>query len=168
MFMYKSLSQISCKGTMSKNESIIDPDWISDYLVNNFDHLNVVHAWGEKSFFYNPDNAYKRGIYFCTIKEKDGDNDKACNLDRPNVFRINFGITKPTFLALFGPLPVRPAKGHCIQGDYDFTQLDLLMPHPVYGWMAWVSVLNPTATTWDCLENLLVESYQLCIKKSKK
>ena len=34
----------------------------------------------------------KRGIYFCTIKEKDGDNDKASNLHRYAVFRVNFGI----------------------------------------------------------------------------
>ena len=67
---------------------------ISDFVVANFPGLNVVNAWGEKSFFYNPNNLLKRGVYFLTLKEKDGDNDKASVLDRENIFRINFGISK--------------------------------------------------------------------------
>jgi len=122
---------------MQQNNNRVDPGMISHYLVTKFQDLNIVNAWGEKSFFYNPNNVYKRGIYFCTIKEKDGENDKASHLDRPDVFRINFGISKSTFLTLFQKIPARPAKGCCIEGDYDFTEFDRLTPHSVYGWMAW-------------------------------
>ncbi len=140
-------------------------DSISTYLQSNFQGLNIINTWGEKAFFYNPANLLKRGLYFCTLKEKDGNNDKASNLNRAGIFRINFGLPKKTFLNTFQILPKRPAKGTIIEGPYDFTQLDTLTPHPVYGWMSWVSILNPSATAWPQLEALLTESYQLCLQK---
>ncbi len=138
---------------------------VSEYVNSKFTGLNVVDAWGEKSFFYNPDNLLKRGIYFCTIKENNGDNDKASFLDRPDVFRVNFGVSKKTFSSIFGTVPKRPTKGNCIDGAYDFTALDSLTPHPVYGWMAWVSILNPSFHSWSHIEILLEESYQQCKEK---
>jgi hypothetical protein len=107
----------------------------------------------------------KRGVYFLTLKEKDGDNDKASNLDRENIFRINFGISKKIFLQHFSTLPKRPAKGHSIEGPYDFQKLDTLTPHPVYGWMAWVSILNPSDCSFEMLEKLIKESYQIACDK---
>jgi len=138
---------------------------ISDFVVANFPGLNVVNAWGEKSFFYNPDNLLKRGVYFLTLKEKDGDNDKASALDRENIFRINFGISKKTFSQHFSTLPKRPAKSHSIEGLYDFQKLNTLTPHPVYGWMAWVSILNPSNNSFEMLEKLIKESYQIACDK---
>ena len=133
-----------------------------------FPGLVVVKAWGEKSFFYNPQERLKRGVYFCTIKEKDGDNDKASALDRCGVLRLSFGISKQLFGRLFGELPRRPRKGGVIQGLYDHTALDCLMPHPVYGWMAWVGILNPSQETWARLQPLLTESYELALEKYAK
>lgn len=138
---------------------------ISDFVIANFPGLNIVNAWCEKSFFYNPDNLLKRGVYFLTLKEKDGDNDKASSLDRENIFRINFGISKKTFLQHFSTLPKRPAKGHSIAGPYDFQKLGTLTPHPVYGWMAWVSILNPSNRSFEMLEKLIKESYQIACDK---
>lgn len=141
---------------------------VLDYLVSNFPGLNVIDAWGEKSLFYNPDKLLKRGIYFCTIKTKDGANDQASNLDRVDVFRVNFGLSKTTFLSIFTKLPKRPIKGGFIEGSYDFQALDILTPHPVYGWMAWVCILNPSVSSWSEIEKLLSESYQLSIAKYNK
>ncbi|HQU09500.1 MAG TPA: DUF6194 family protein [Opitutales bacterium] len=146
----------------------LTPDWVSDFLNSNFPGLSSIYTWGEKSFFYNPENLLKRGIYFCTLKEKDGANDQSSDLNRTDVFRVNFGISKPTFLNIFGIMPQRPAKGTCIEGHYDFTALDTLTPHPVYGWMAWVSILNPSAYSWNNIQGLVQESYQLSLKKYAK
>ncbi|MCI8408234.1 MAG: hypothetical protein HFJ09_03045 [Lachnospiraceae bacterium] len=55
----------------------------------------------KKGIFYNPNNTLKRGIYILTIKEKDGENDKSSNLDRENIYRINVGVYKKTFINLF-------------------------------------------------------------------
>ena len=154
--------------TVNLGSKSITEDWILNYLVSNFPGLNVIDTWGEKSLFYNPDKLLKRGIYFCTIKAKDGANDQASNLDRDDVFRINFGLSKTTFLSMFTELPKRTIKGGFIEGPYNFKTLDTLTPHPVYGWMAWVSILNPSISSWNKIEALLSESYQLCIKKYNK
>lgn len=143
----------------------LTPKVISSYLMKTFEDLRVMDSWGETSFFYNPDNLGPRGTYFCTIKEKNGENDKASALDRKGVFRFNFGISKPTFLKLFGTIPQRPAKGRIIQGAYDFTALDRLSPHPIYGWMCWVAISNPSKDSFKSLEYLLMESYQLTRQK---
>ena len=109
---------------------------ISSYLTAHFYGLNIVNTWGEKSFFYNPDNLLKNGVYFCTLKQKDGDHDKASELNRDGVFRVNFGISKQTFLNIFHNLPKRPSKGNIIDGNYDFKAVNILTPHPVMvGWL---------------------------------
>jgi hypothetical protein len=143
-------------------------DFIAEQLLKNFEGLKVVNAWGEKSFFYNPDGLLKRGVYFCTIKEKDGENDTASELNREGIFRINFGLPRDSFIRKFGDVPGRPQKGGVIEGGYDFTQFDLLTPHPVYGWMSWVAILNPSKSSWVNLQLLLKESYLITLEKYKK
>ncbi len=120
------------------------PESISAYLLDTFSDVQKIETWGETSFFYNPGNLKPKGSYFCTIKEKDGPNDSACNLNREGLFRFNFSLTKERFLSLFEDIPTRPPKGGVIEGAYDFEMVDRLMPHPVYGWMCWVAILNPT------------------------
>ena len=143
----------------------MNPTTIAEFILSNYNGINLIDTWGEKSFFYNPNNILKRGIYFCTIKEKDGANDRASHLDRDGVYRFNFGISKQTFISLFETIPKRPAKGGHIEGTYDFTKLDSLTPHPVYGWMSWVSILNPTENSWEQIHKLLDESYSLAYNK---
>ena len=62
---------------------------ISQYISSTFADIHPVAAWGETSFFYNPGRKLPRGIYFATLKDKDGDNDRASNLQRQAVFRLN-------------------------------------------------------------------------------
>jgi len=116
---------------------------ITEYIESTFDDIHIVTAWGETSFFYNPHRKLPRGIYFATIKEKNGPNDRASNLDRSDVFRLNIGISKWTYRTLLGQQPSRPQAGGVIDTGHDFAALDQLFPHPVYGWMSWVAVLNP-------------------------
>lgn len=59
------------------------PDSVIQHLLDRFDGTRVVEAWGERSIFYNPGHKLPRGVYFATVKEKDGDNDKASCLDGP-------------------------------------------------------------------------------------
>ncbi len=54
-------------------------------------------------------------------------------------------------------------------GRYDFTTLDQLMPHPVYGRMYWVCVLNPTNETFETkVRSLLAEAYEMAVSKYNK
>lgn len=118
--------------------------------------IKVNTNWGEQGLFYNPDNRLPKGIYLLTFKIKDGDNDRASNINREGVYRLNLGIGKPAFVARFGSVPARPSAGQIVATGDDFTQLDRVMPHPVYGWMSWISVLNPSESTYESLEPLIV------------
>jgi hypothetical protein len=85
-----------------------------------------------------------------------GDFDNASNLDRPGIFRLNIGVSKKTFASLFGA-----------EGQYDFTALDVLMPHPVYGQNHFVCVLNPSESTFDAIKPLLNEAYEIAVKRAR-
>jgi len=125
----------------------MSPQELSDFILSRYQGLVPQNTWGETSFFYNPDLKLARGTYFVTVKEKDGGNDKASKLDRDGIFRLNFGTNKQTFVQLFGSVPARPSKGGVIAGGFDFTETDKLLPHPVYGWIYWLCILNPSRAT---------------------
>lgn len=135
------------------------PDSVIEHLLDRFEGTRVAEAWGEKSIFYNPDLMLPRGVYFATVKEKDGENDKASHLDRAGLFRFNVGTTKPLFLERFGPPPARPGRGGVVDGPWDFTATDTLMPHPVYGWMSWVAVLNPSNETLTDMSQIVEAAF---------
>lgn len=143
-------------------------DDVLNYCTSNFEGVELNKNWGEKAIFYNPHSTLKKGVYVLTIKEKDGENDKSSNVNRDNVFRVNVGIRKETFKELFSYIPSRPPAGGIIDMNLDFTQLDTIMPHPVYGWMAWICVLNPSSDTFEKLKPLIQESYSFAQEKFKK
>lgn len=107
-------------------------------------------------FFHGTDNKFP----FATIVTKDHESDSASKLDRPGVFRLNVGVGKETFRALFGELDDNAAA-------IDYAALDTLMPHPVYGKMYWVSVLNPSAKTFEMVKPLIAESLALARLRDK-
>ncbi|HEY6539772.1 MAG TPA: DUF6194 family protein, partial [Ktedonobacteraceae bacterium] len=52
---------------------------------------------------------------------------------------------------------------------YDFTALDQLMPHPVYGRMLWVCILNPGDETFETkVRPLLAEAYEMAVSKYRR
>lgn len=108
----------------------------------------LVTTWGERSVFYNPERALPKGVYFLTVKERDGPNDRASMLDRSGVYRVNLGLGAAAYEERFGPRPARPPKGGVVDTGHDFTAVDVLLPHPVYAWMGWACVLSPSAATW--------------------
>lgn len=124
--------------------------------------------WGERAVFYNPGRILKKGIYIATFKERDGQNDKASKLDRGGLFRLNVGLTKAAYFPLFGFPPARPAAGQTIDSDHNFTALDTVTPHPVYGWMSWVAIINPSQASFERLTPLIIESLELAREKFKK
>jgi len=141
---------------------------ILEFLLADYNGTKVVSAWGESSVFYNPMQRLPRGVYFATIKENDGENDKASNLDRDGVFRFNIGTSKEIYQESFGSLPARPSKGCVIEGAWDFSVLDELMPHPVYGWMGWISVNNPSKKTFSSLRPAIGAAYEKAVKNFEK
>ena len=144
------------------------PDDILSYCLSHLQETVLIESWGERGVFYNPGHRFKRGIYVLTVKEKDGPNDRASRLDRPGVFRVNLGVGKDTFRRLFGLQPARPPRGGVIGMDVDFSAQDVLLPHPVYGWMSWLCVLNPSPDMFETLKPLIEEAYRLAREKSDR
>jgi hypothetical protein len=147
-------------------------EYMFEYCLSSFEGLVEDKNWGERGIFYNPDDLLPKGVYVLTFKEKDGPNDKASQVNREGVFRLNLGICKDSFIQLFGSIPKRPAAGEIVDTGHDFGKLDSITPHPVYGWMSWIAVLNPSAATFETLKPLIAEGVELArqkyLKKIKK
>ena len=114
-------------------------------------------AWGDTFFIYDPEHNLEgaRRFPFATVVIKDyGDFDNLSNLNRPGVFRLNIGVSQETYDSLF------PGEA-----EHDFTALDRLMPHPVYGKNHFVCVLNPSDETFASLKPLLDEAYQIAVRR---
>ncbi len=141
------------------------PDEIISRITSEMTGVVPKSSWGETSLFYNPGNMLPNGVYFCTIKEKDGANDKSSNLARDGVFRLSIGVSKATYEKLFGERPKRPAKGDIVNTGHDFTQTNVLMPHPIYAWMSWVCVLSPSTEKFEEIYPLLEEAYGNAVTK---
>jgi hypothetical protein len=135
---------------------------IREYILWTFAGVDVVDAMGASFFFFDPDHKFP----FATLVTND-EHDQASNLSRPSVFRLNIGVSKQTFQSLFGSRPAPSAEGGT-EGCYDFTALDRIMPHPVYGKMYWTCVLNPSEATFKTVQGLLAEAYDMAVRKSAK
>lgn len=142
----------------------MDQDAIIQYVTDTFAGVEVVRPTdgpgaGDTFIFFDPQRNLDptRRHPFATIVSKDyGDFDRAANLNRPGVFRLNVGVSRDTFRALFGH---SPGEERPTGTEYDYAALDRLMPHPVYARQSWVGVLNPSPETFDVVKPLLAEAY---------
>ncbi|MFM9925516.1 DUF6194 family protein [Variovorax sp. H27-G14] len=123
-------------------------DDITQHIIDMLGGGHFVVADDNSFFFHGADNKWP----FATIVTKDSDADSASNLNRPGVFRLNIRTGEERFHALFGEQE---------QAGTDFTALDRLMPHPTDAKTHWVSVINPSAKTFEAVKPLLVEAHKL-------
>ena len=124
--------------------------WITESLVG----VELLEA-DDNLFFYIGDH---RQLPFATLITNDL-YDRDSDLSRPGVYRLNIGVGKATFQSL---LQGEAAEGH------DFTALNLLMPHPLYGQMFWVCILNPSEASWPNVQGLLAEAHELSRRRLAK
>ena len=134
------------------------------YSLETFPGLIEDWNWGERSLFYNPERRLPKGTYFLTFKERDSANDSASRIG-PGDYRLNVGISKVAFTDRFGAVPARPAAGGVVQTGHDFSQLDRILPHPVYGWMCWIAIVNPTHETFQEVRPLLSGAYERAVER---
>ena len=146
----------------------MNPFELEHWILDNYPGVVVLDAYRERSFFFNPNRSLPRGIYFATIKENDGPNDKASYLDREGVYRLSIGVGKRQYVQLFGDVPKQPTKGDTVNIEVDFTQTGIFMPHPIYAWLGWVCINNPTNDHVDVLKDYLDIAYQSVLIKHRK
>ena len=148
---------------------------LSRYLTEKLKGVDVVTDSGNSFFFYNPDPNVPpdHRFPFVTLVTNDA-YDQFSNLNRPSVFRLNIGVGKQTYRTLFGSTKQPAGEDGAADSDdtagaYDFTGLDQVMPHPVYGRQYWVCVLNPSDETFKAkVWPLVAEAYDMAVSKYDK
>jgi hypothetical protein len=134
----------------------MDESSVVEYITKTFPDAETSTAYGYTFFFYKSD----RKLPFATLISSDQEYDRVSNLDRPGVFRLNIGISKKTFQSLFGTAKVDVS-------NYDFSALDVIMPHPEYAQHHFVCVLSPGEATFERVRPLLAEGYEIAARRYK-
>jgi hypothetical protein len=132
----------------------MNESFVIDYITNTFPGVETTTAFGYTFFFYRSE----RILPFATLISSDQDYDRISNLDRPGVFRLNIGISRQTFQSLFGTAKVDV-------NNYDFTALDVIMPHPEYAQQYFICVLSPSEATFERIRHLLAEAYDIAVRR---
>jgi hypothetical protein len=116
----------------------------------------ILETWPETDMVEIPGAAFfsldaeKHWPNFATIVMTDEhDEGTPSNLSRPGVFRLNIGVSRATFDRLVGSM-----------SEPEYAALDRVLPHPVYAKQLWVSILNPSDSTFrDVVLPLLTEAH---------
>ena len=135
----------------------MDEPFITQYITDTFAEIQIENNFGYTFFFYSTYHT----LPFATLISADYEYDRVSNLDRPGVFRLNIGVSKPTFQSLFG-------TGKIDVSTYDFTALDTIMPHPEYAAQSFLCVLSPSDATFQKLRPLLTEAYELAVTRATR
>ena len=108
-------------------------------------------AWGDTFFFYDRDGITvpEKRLPYATIVVNDYPGfDEASDLARPGVYRVNASVSKHTF------------ETHTAHGEQvEYSVIDQVIPHPVYGAQNWLSVLSPGIETTEIVKSILTEAH---------
>ncbi|SHN44347.1 DUF6194 family protein [Cryptosporangium aurantiacum] len=115
--------------------------------------------WGNY-FFFLGDDQY-RPFATIVIRNMPG-YDEESQLDRPDVVRLNLHVGRAEFERRFG-FPPRELSAH----RFDYTAVDELLPHPVYGNQGWMCVLNPDRTLPE-VERLVALAHGNAVAREKR
>ena len=105
-------------------------------------------AWGDTFFYYAPDGEIPQNVQpYGTIITKDYPDEPPAGLAADHA-RVNIHVDRDTFIRLIG---VEPRD---LTADFDYAAVDEFFPHPSYGPLGWVSVIEPDTTMDAALEFL--------------
>jgi hypothetical protein len=131
--------------------NVMDATTLADYVLKQYPDVETLQQFGYQFFFYRSERMHA----FATIAASAEDYDhQVSKLDRPGIYRLNMGIGKDSFQAMFGKEKVDTSK-------WDYTAANVIMPHPDYSAQRFVCVLSPTGDTLDKVHALLGEAYAL-------
>ena len=136
---------------------MINESFITSYITSTFENVETTVNMGYTFFFYRDDHMHA----FATIASTGNEYEKISNLGRPGVYRLNIGVSRDTFQAMFG-------KGKIDVSAYDFTVLDTIMPHPDYSSQSFICVLSPSEAAFEKIRPMLAEAYDVAMKRYNK
>jgi hypothetical protein len=139
------------------------------YITEEFENVVAVESEGDAFFTHDPSGRPPEGAWqpFATVVTSDR-HDRVSDLDRDGAYRLNIGLTKPTYTGLFGAPPRERDGDGVLDTGFDYATRDRLMPHPHYGSQCWVCVVNPSEATFAEVEPLLAEAYGLAVGKAER
>jgi hypothetical protein len=143
----------------------MDADDMKRYICTAFDGVESSTGSGDYFFYYHPDlTPEDRRFPFATIVT--GDHyDSVSQLDRDGAYRVNIGLSKDGYTALFGSPPTEYDERGVLVTGFDYTARDTLLPHPIYASQYWVCVVNPGERTSDQVRQLLAEAHRFAARK---
>jgi hypothetical protein len=114
-----------------------DHDAAVRHISETFPGVDVVTAMGATFFSLDPEKHWPNFATLVTTDEHDMGSPSKLTA-RPNVYRLNIGVSGETFDRL-------------VEGatEPDYAALDTVLPHPVYAAQHWISILNPSWSTWN-------------------
>lgn len=117
-------------------------------------------AWGDFFFYYAPDGRIPQNVQpYATIVTKNYPDDVESDLDPDGRWRVNIHVGKAKFVELTGQSP----RGF---GPRDVSVADEFVPHPVYGSLGWIAVVNPGHRTNGTVVELLHTAHRNARRRS--
>ena len=125
-------------------------------------------AWGDSFFYYVPEGAEladQRHPFATLVRGDYPGFDVESELDRPGIFRLNLAVGRESYQRLLGHSAAEHEQRH---SDYDYTEADVLLPHPTYASQGWVSIVNPGPNTTDQAKELFTHALDLAVARYRR
>jgi len=116
-------------------------------------------SWDDQFFYYSPSGGIPMNTQpYATIVTKDYPDDAASHLDEVSRWRLNIHVGADKFAELTGETTKEFAASDIAARD--FSAVDVFLPHPVYGSLGWVAIVNPGERTTDTALELLRDAHE--------
>jgi hypothetical protein len=120
-------------------------------------------AWGDAFFYYAPDGELPRNVQpYGTVVTKNYPGDIGSDLDPPDRWRVNVHVDSKSFVELVGEEP------RSLSRSRDHAAADVVNPHPVYGALSWICVVNPGKRTEATVLKLLQDAHGAARLRSER
>lgn len=142
----------------------MDAAGLTAHITASLADVQTTEAYGYTFFFVGAE----RVMPFATLTEADSEHDAFSNLARGGLYRLNLGVEKATYRERFGPPPALGPAG-VIEPARDWSQQDVLLPHPQYAPQSWVCIVSPSPATFEAVvQPLLVEAHALAARRQAR
>ena len=132
-----------------------DPEAIARFIRETYPETVVAEAL-DATFFSLDEKHWPN--YATIVRTDEHDEGTPSDLARPGAFRLNIGVGRETFQRLVGSME-----------SPDYAAYDRVLPHPDYARQHWISILNPSDTTYrEVVLPLLAEAHdRLAAQRSR-